>query len=446
MFEYVKLKNYKSFGNIEFNLLDRNNQPKKMVLIYGENGIGKSNLASAFFMLSETLRTMAVRDIMESLLADDADRLKNSEEFKKYFRMRYKDIETLIKENKTVSSTESMLMEFGFRIDGKSGKYLLEMNDSQIIHERLEYTLTQRRGAYYDITPEKATISTKIFQDRASYQAIKKACAKFWGKHSLLSILMHESDDKADQYIREQIEENFALVLQFFSRVSCKIKFGSRQERGIIGLPPEILGEYENGEIDRRDEEILNRTEKMLDAFLRLTYKDIIRAYYKRTYDEEQIQYQLVITKNIAGKPRDIDFALESTGTQSLIQQLPFMLVVVKGSVAIIDEFDTGIHDLLVKALATSLYDSIEGQLIMTTHNTLLMESDIPKECIYVINEVESGEKEIQCILHYNNKIGEKNNIRKQYLLGKYTGIPEEPRIDFCSLLNTLNDKAETAQ
>ena len=445
MFEYVKLKNYKSFGNIAFNLLDRNNQPKKMVLIYGENGIGKSNLASAFFMLSETLRTMAVRDILESLLADDTERLKNSEEFQKYFRMRYKDIETLIKENKTVSSTESLLMEFGFRIDGKSGKYLLEMNDSQIIHERLEYTLTQRRGAYYDITPEKATISTKIFQDRASYQAIKKACAKFWGKHSLLSILMHESDDKADQYIREQIEENFALVLQFFSRVSCKIKFGSRQERGIIGLPPEILGEYENGEIDRRDEEILNRTEKMLDAFLRLTYKDIIRAYYKRTYDEEQIQYQLVITKNIAGKPRDIDFALESTGTQSLIQQLPFMLVVVKGSVAVIDEFDTGIHDLLVKALATSLYDSIEGQLIMTTHNTLLMESDIPKECIYVINEVESGEKEIQCILHYNNKIGEKNNIRKQYLLGKYTGIPEEPKIDFCSLLNLLNENTETA-
>jgi len=39
----------------------------------------------------------------------------------------------------------------------------------------------------------------------------------------------------------------------------------------------------------------------------------------------------------------------------------------------------------------------------------------------------------------------EKNNIRKQYLLGKYTGIPEEPKFDFCSLLNTLNDNAETA-
>lgn len=201
---------------------------------------------------------------------------------------------------------------------------------------------------------------------------------------------MHESDDKADQYIRNQIEQNFVLLLQFFTRVSCKIKIGSRLERGIIGLPREILGEYEGGEIARRDESILNLTEKMLDTFLRLTYRDIVQVYYKRTYSEDKIQYQLVITKNIVGKPRDIDFSLESTGTQSLIQQLPFMLVVVNGSVAVIDEFDTGIHDLLVKALASSLYNSIEGQLIITTHSTLLMESDIPKECIYVINENDS--------------------------------------------------------
>jgi hypothetical protein len=32
------------------------------------------------------------------------------------------------------------------------------------------------------------------------------------------------------------------------------------------------------------------------------------------------------------------------------------MLVVANGSVAVLDEFDAGIHDILVKALATSLY------------------------------------------------------------------------------------------
>ena len=55
MFEYIKAKNFKSFGNIEFDLRDKKGDPKKLVLIFGENGIGKSNLASAFFLLSETL-------------------------------------------------------------------------------------------------------------------------------------------------------------------------------------------------------------------------------------------------------------------------------------------------------------------------------------------------------------------------------------------------------
>ena len=46
MFEYVELKNFKSFKDTRLSLLDRYNNPKKLVLIYGENGIGKSNIAS----------------------------------------------------------------------------------------------------------------------------------------------------------------------------------------------------------------------------------------------------------------------------------------------------------------------------------------------------------------------------------------------------------------
>ena len=52
MFTYVHLKNFKSFGNIYFNLLNKYNIPKKMSIVYGENGIGKSNLVSAFYFLT----------------------------------------------------------------------------------------------------------------------------------------------------------------------------------------------------------------------------------------------------------------------------------------------------------------------------------------------------------------------------------------------------------
>lgn len=438
MFEYVKLKNYKSFCDVEFNLLDKNGVPKKLLLIYGKNGVGKSNLASAFFMLSETLRTMDVRDIMQSILSDP-DNLKD-EDFSRYLKMRYKDIETLIQENKMVASEEPMYLEFGFQLYGKRGRYILETNDSQIIHERLEYTLAKNRGTYFDITPNKVTINSRIFLENTAYKEIKKSCKKYWGKHSLLAILMHESDDKADMYIKEQISEHFNSVLNFFSRISCKVKFGSRQERGIIGLPPEIFGHYDEGNIRLDKENLLDRTERMLNTFFQNTYTDIQRVYYKRVHKDNHINYRLMVTKYIAGMKRDIEFSLESTGTQSLLQLLPFMLVVVKGSVAVIDEFDTALHDILVESLVSALNKDSKGQLILTTHNTLLMESDIPKESIYVIDETENGNKEIQCITHYDSKIHKNTNIRNQYIHGNYHGVPVRASIDFNYLLETLEN------
>lgn len=441
MFEYIRLKNFKSLKNIELNLLDRYNKPKKLILIYGENGIGKSNLASSIFMLSETLRTMDVRDLMEAFLSEDMDSIKNKEELKKYLKTRYKDIETIIKENKTVGSSEPMLTEFGFNINSKSGKYILETDNNQIIHERLEFVVAKRRGTYIDITPSKISINEKIFLDKATYQSIYQSVEKFWGKHSFLSILIHEIHDKSDQFLKDKISEHFDDFLNFITSISCKIKFGSRQERAILGLPHEILSDYESGRIVATNEEILNKTESMLTTFLTLTNRDIKKAYYRKELIDDEIRYSLVLSKNISGKIRDIDFSLESTGTQSIIQQLPFMLVTVNGSISVLDEFDTGIHDLLVKNLITSLYENIDGQLILTTHNTLLMEANLPKDSIYIINELPSNEKEVQCILHYNNKLGDRNNIRNQYLLGKYSGIPDETHIDFNKLLNEIKNK-----
>ena len=437
MFEFIYLKNYKSFGEVKFDLTDKQGNPKKMVLIYGENGIGKSNLASAFFMLSETLRTMDVRDIMQSILSERPDAI-NEEDFSRLIRLRYKDLETLIRENKMVASDEPMLLEVGFRLNDRSGRYLIETDNNQLIHERLEYVLAKNKGTYFDITPEKMSISTKIFQDRASYNEIKTSCSKFWGKHTLLSILMHESDDKANEYIKKQISDNFDTVLSFFTRMSCKIKFGSYQERGGICLPHEIFGDFDEGSISLKDAELLDKTENMLNIFFKSAYRDVKKVFYKRIKKETTIHYQLMQTKTIAGKDRDIEFSMESTGTQYLLQLLPYMLVVVDGSVAVIDEFDTGVHDLLVKKLVQSLFSTLTGQLIMTTHSTLLMEANIPKECIYVINELEDGSKEIEPISHYDQKIHENTNIRNQYLKGAYKGIPAPDDINFTSLLSEL--------
>lgn len=437
MFTYVRLKNFKTFGDVTLDLCDKNGNPKKLVLIYGENGIGKSNLASAFFMLSETIRTMDVRDFLQSLLENKPDDI-SEDEFMEVFRTRFQDIESLIKNNKMIDSDENLYLEFGFEVNNKKGRYILEMDEKEIVYEFLEYVLLKNRGICFKVSKEKFFLSEKVFLNKDFSDDLKIMIKKFWGKHSLLGILNHDIFDKTNKYYEDKISENMKNVLSFLRKVSCQVKYGNTQEKGVIGLPKNFLGDYYSGKVDLNEEKILDNAEKMLNFFLTTLYQDIQSVYYKREIINDKIKYNLIIRKRIYGKIRDLDFKLESTGTMSVVRFLPFMLITVKGSVAIIDEFDTGIHDVLVKSLITSLNDDIEGQLIMTTHNTLLMESELPKEVFYTIEEISELDKRIDCILKYDNKININTNIRNQYIHGKYRGIPENVTIDFKKLTEML--------
>lgn len=51
MFTYVKLKNYKSLVDFEVDLTSSKNNPKKMIIIYGENGAGKTNFKCLFYII-----------------------------------------------------------------------------------------------------------------------------------------------------------------------------------------------------------------------------------------------------------------------------------------------------------------------------------------------------------------------------------------------------------
>ena len=438
MFEYVKLKNFKSFSDLDFSLLDRKGNPKKIILIYGENGVGKSNLASAFFLLNETMRTMDVRDIMENFLSSN-NNLRSNEEFANILKTRYfREIDSLIKEYKTVGSDEDMVLEFGFVLDGKKGRYILSTNNSQIVHEKLEFTLAKNKGVYFDLSDEKLSISQKIFKDRKAYLEIMSACEKFWGKHSLLSIVLHEANDKSTRFMRDNISDNFKSVIGFFTGISSKVKIGSKYEHGNLRRILEILSDLEEGKIHKSHVDRLDKTELMLNKFFKSTYTDITKLHYKRDIKDDYINYELMVSKNIGNTERDISFSMESTGTQSVLEMLPFMLMTARGAVTVIDEFDIGLHDLAVHNLISSLYNDIEGQLILTTHNTILMRSDIPKECIYTIDEFGNGNKEIHCITHFDNKIHVNTNIRDQYHLGRYYGIPRTELIDFKELLEII--------
>lgn len=440
MFTRVKIKNYKSLINLDVDLSAKKKQPKPLVVIYGENGVGKSNFATAFCTLCESLRTMLARTKLQKLI--DKDKLEGliyDEEFIKFIAENLKDTESIIKSCKTINSTENMSLEFEFVIEGRQGRYLIEYDDSKIVHEKLEYVLNKNRTLFFEIAEDKIMINEKIFTDGEYLKYFYDLLEKYNGKHSFLSILMFEDEGKADGYVIQRISERLYEVLLSFMLMSVRVKSAFGLERGFGASCYKVFKNLGEGVISIEDEEELNKAEKMVNEFFTLAYSDIKEAYYKREKTDGKIKYSLFFKKMMYGKIVDVSYELESTGTQALLQIMPFLLMSVEGRTVIIDELDTGIHDLLINNILCNISDSAKGQLIVTTHNTMFLESsDINPEYIYTFFVDKDANKELVPIVEFEDRTHPNLNYRNRYLKGMYGGIPFTRDIDFDELLEIM--------
>ena len=142
----------------------------------------------------------------------------------------------------------------------------------------------------------------------------------------------------------------------------------------------------------------------------------------------------------IGGNIKSIPSKLESDGTKRILKQFDTLIGALLGETVIIDEIDNGIHDVLMKNIIMSIKDEINVQLIITTHNTLLLEI-LPKECIYILSTDYTGNKKIGSIKDYGVKIQRNNNARDLYFKGLFGGIPTTDYIDFEEIKYALEDE-----
>lgn len=425
MFTKITLKNFRCFDEIEFDLTRKNNEPKKLAIVYGQNGVGKSNLMSAFVFLRELLKTLDVRDIYEEFLSkkdmfSDEDVYKSLQQS---IMSGLRDMSAIIKDCHMIGCSEPICAEYEFSINGSIGKYSVQLNDREIIYERLEFLLKKRRGVYFECSPTDILINSNIIADKDLLVDIKSSAKRFWGKHSLLAIILHEAHDKSESFVWNNLSENFISVLTEFSSLFCTLKIDTRRYYS-QNVPFGILEDFESGQIVLEDEPQLDLLEETISQFLSATNLDIHAVYYERNYSEDSIDYQLYVERMIAGQYRQIPFFKESTGNHQLINVLRYILYACIGGIVILDEADAGIHDLMFKNLITEIEPLIEGQVILTTHNTLLMETDFARDAIYIVDQDESGHKSVRCINNYKERTYQNNNIRNKYFNDTYGGLP----------------------
>lgn len=440
MFTYIRLKNYKSLVDFNVDFTGKRGKAKNFILIYGENGVGKSNLATCFYTLCESLRTRSIVKYIDLFHEKLEEKEIKDESFIKFINDNFRSTEDIINSCKTIGSDDNMILEYGFSLKGKKGIYYLETDDKSIVAERLEFVWNKNQTVFYDINSSEVKMNKSIFKVSEYENDLRVLIEKYWGKHSLLSLLQYEIEDKKEGYVNERINKSLLEVLNYFMNLFLRIKSGNRIERGKIGSSYLKFEDLDSGKIPNKSNALkkLQKTECFLNTLFTSLYSDVKKVYYRQEVVGENIKYQLFFKKLIFSNLLDISFDKESSGTQNLLNMIPYLLAGVEGHTAVLDEIDTGIHDLLIANILQNLNESLKGQIIMTTHNTALLESDLDKDSIYFFNVDQNANKSLLPLSEYEDRIHPNLNIRKRYLKGLYGGVPSTMDVDFIELLDIM--------
>ncbi len=452
MISYIELENFKSLTNFKVDFRTKSGEPKHIAFIYGENGSGKTNLVSAILFLSQSLYTLSnylkLQDLMNNdmpeFLADIEEEEIRERVFKDLIANRFPLLSKLILENKTIDSVDDMKLKIGFYINGIEGAYEVRFDNTAVVFEELRYLVNERVGVLYSLDLYKNPKFSPSFILNAKYKNdLKEQIKKYWGKHTFMSIIFNEIYAHNSDFIKESLNKNFLSVLDWLNNISLSCQ-NYRERVGNVTTSIKCIHELSHGKTNEKDKRELLAMEDFLNSVFTKLYSDIKKVFYKFTKNDNVYVYQLYLIKQIGGNRIEVPFDAESTGTQKLLEVIEFVLLSLLGNTVIVDEMDSGIHDLLmyelIEIFLEALTESGGRQFIATTHNTLLMEL-LQNESVYVLTVDAHGNKEALSLDKYEFRTQKNHNKRTRYLKGDYAGIPYTGYIDFAELVDELKNQ-----
>lgn len=402
----VKVKNFKSLMNLSKEF--KNSKKERLIIIYGENGIGKTN----FVEINRFLRELTTNLYIINEPKSDINNIKQ-----------------LINLYKTIGSDENLEVEMIFQSNKYELYYYVELNSEEIVKEKIRVNKNEievKKDKNNDI---KWNISELMSEDYL--KEFETKIEQYWGKYSLLSIYFFEVITKNKEYLLRNIKKSFKngidIILESFTTVHV---FTSEKERGYYKY------QEPKGMINISYEKELDEYTEKLNIIFRSLYRDILNVTVDKNIENDNIIYEFKLEKRVCSKKVVIPFYKESRGTLKILWILPALLGVMEKEVILFfDELDSSIHDKMVVEILKSVSKNIKGQLILTTHNTKIMQEKELQNNVYVMIE-EDEEKKIEKIKDYETRLHPNINPEKRYWKGAYGGIPTDITIDFSEVLD----------
>ena len=263
----------------------------------------------------------------------------------------------------------------------------------------------------------------------------------YYVEMTILSCIYFVKSNIKLSYVKKSISKLLFSFLDKIDHIDTYKVNDSVNEEHSFNYNSALLPHISNGVYKDEYELRKENTKRVLSIFYSSLYPTIQGVDYDITViNEKTKRYSLVFLENDGEKePTRIPYKYESTGTKNLLAIFTYLFqAITSDNVLLIDEIDVGINDILLKTVIDSIRDKIKGQIIITTHNTLLLGQKTKKSC-YILNR--EGKQIVSYSLDvYKRKIQENTNVVARYIKGMYGGIPNSKSFSAEELIHSIKN------
>ncbi|HBA90662.1 MAG TPA: abortive infection protein [Anaerolineaceae bacterium] len=364
--------------------------------VYGANASGKSNLVKALGLM----RRLVIYSSIKSQVDDPINTIP--------FRL---DHET---------EDKPSFFEVVFHLDGIPYRYGFEVTTKKV---ETEWLFNSPRGKEAKLfTREGSEISlSRTYRGGSSAKNLTRSNALF------LSVAAQFNGETATKVLGWFKSLNVISGLEDRTYSGFTVKMFSKNSTYRSSILELIQGSdvgIDNVVIERTN---INDPE----AFPNDMPDEVKELILKQMKSEELVNFKSIHQKHCEnGTIEEVEFAMreESEGTKKLFYLSgPIIDTLINGKVLVIDEIEARMHTLLSRKLI-SLFNSPEtnpkhAQLIFATHDTnLLSNKFIRRDQIWFVEKDEFGASHLYSLAEL--KVRNNDTYEKDYLLGKYGGIP----------------------
>ena len=270
-----------------------------------------------------------------------------------------------------------------FIIDGIEYEYSFSMTRTEILTEQLFYYPKGRRSLVFSRNESKGPDKKNIYEFKHAIKRPMDVAANTSRKTLFIS--------RASQLDRDIAKR----VFRFFSE--------------------DVVLDYKESAMP-------------IDSFIKTRKEQILEILNTADSDIVDIRIQGNALKTFHRGNPDIAFDFdteESEGTKTLFQMMLSMIDIIRnGRTLLIDEIDTSLHPHLVEYIINLFNNSDNAQLIYTTHNTHLLNTDFQRrDQVYFVNKREDGCSDLYSLYDFKD-FRDTFDMEKAYLQGRFDAAP----------------------